>query len=69
MNRPVAMNPRVFTLAEANTLLPTLEQLMEELLAKKKRMQKHHDQLLVLDLIAGEGIHDYQSQDRREYLE
>lgn len=69
VNRPVATNPRVFTLAEANSLIPTLEQLMEELLAKKKRMQKHHDQLLVLDLIAGERIHDYQSHDGREYLE
>ena len=63
------MNPRVFTLAEANALISKLEQFMEELLAKKKRMQKHHDQLLVLDLIAGEKIHDYQSHDGRDYLE
>lgn len=63
------MNPRVFTLAEAAVLIPKLEGLMDQLLQKKKAMQKHHDQLLVLDLIAGDRVHDYQSRDGKEYLD
>jgi len=63
------MNPRVFTLQEAMTLIPRLEQLLDELVNKKKRMQKKHDQLLVLDLIAGEKLQDYQSRDGKDYLD
>ena len=63
------MNPRVFTLEEANALIPKLEKLTEELIQKRNRMQQKHDQLLVLDLIAGDKIHDYSSKDGKEYLE
>lgn len=63
------MNPRVFTLQEAHSVIPKLELLLDELVNKKKRMQKKHDQLLVLDLIAGEKLQDYQSRDGKDYLE
>lgn len=63
------MNPRVFTLQEASTLIPNLEQMLDQLLDKKKQMQKMHDQLLVLDLITGGGVPDYQSPDGKEYVE
>ena len=63
------MSPRVFNIQEASALIPRLEELLEELLFKKKKMQQKHDQLLVLDLIAGERISDYRSQDGKEYLE
>lgn len=63
------MNPRVFTLQEATALIPKLEQMLDDLIFKKKKMQKHHDQLLVLDLIAGENAQDYSSGDGKEYLE
>ena len=63
------MNPRVFTIDEAAKLLPKLEELLDALAKKKQEMQKKHDQLLVLDLIAGEKIHDYESRDGKEYLD
>ncbi len=63
------MNPKVFTLQEATIMIPRLEELLGELLAKKKKMQKSHDDLLVLDLIAGDRLHDYQSRDGKDYLE
>jgi len=63
------MSPRVFTLEEATQLIPKLEQYLDELLLKKKKMQKRHDQLLVLDLIVGEKAQDYQSHDGKDYLE
>lgn len=62
------MNPRVFSLSEANSLMPVLEKLTEALLTKRAKMQKRHDQLLILDLLAGEKIHDPNSTDGREYL-
>lgn len=63
------MNPRVFALPEANALIPSLEELLDKLLEKKKLMQKMHDQLLVLDLITGGTVQDYQSPDGKEYVE
>lgn len=65
----VAMNPRVFTLSEAAALIPRLEKLLEALLVKKKQMQQKHDQILILSLIAGDGVHNYQSRDGKEYVE
>ncbi|MDD5085847.1 MAG: DUF2203 domain-containing protein [Candidatus Omnitrophica bacterium] len=63
------MNPRVFTIDEAKTLIAKLEDLLDALVKKKQEMQKKHDQLLVLDLIAGDKIHDYESRDGKEYLD
>lgn len=63
------MNPRVFDKKEADALVPKLEKMVTALSKKKIDMQKKHDQLLVLDLLAGEKAHDYKSKDGKEYLE
>jgi len=63
------MNPRVFTVDEASRLIPKLEEMVDALAKKKQDMQKKHDQLLVLDLIAGDKIQDYNSKDGKEYLD
>jgi len=62
-------NPRVFSLDEASKLLPTIEALLDSLADKKKKMQRMHDQLLVLDLIAGSDKQEYEGRDGEEYLE
>lgn len=63
------MNPHVFTLQEANACISALKPIVDRLSEKKRLMQQRHDQLLVLDLIGGEKIHDYHSSDGKEYLE
>lgn len=63
------MNPRVFFLEEAEAMIPQLEKLVGGLKEKKKLMQKMHDELLVLDLIAGPKSHDYKSKEGREYID
>lgn len=63
------MNPRVFSLQEANALIPSLEELLGALLEKKKSMQKKHDDILVLDLICGGTVQNYQSREGKEYVE
>jgi len=62
------MNPRVFSLEEANRLVPHLDELTARLLQKKTEMQKKHDQILILDLIAGEKAKDHESADGKEYI-
>jgi hypothetical protein len=62
------MNPRIFSIKDANALIPTLEKLTSQLLLKKTEMQKMHDQILILDLLAGDKIHDASSTDGQEYL-
>lgn len=62
------VNPRVFSVQEADKLIPQLDKITDCLLQKKEKLQKKHDQLLVLDLLAGEKIHDPNSKDGREYL-
>ncbi len=63
------MNPRIFTLEEANALIPELEPLILDLIEKRKLMQKHHDELLVLDLLSGEKVKDDESSESKEYVE
>jgi len=62
------MNPKVFSLKEANLMIPRLDSLTTCLLTKKEKMQKKHDQLLVLDLIAGEKVHNPKTNDGKDYL-
>lgn len=39
------MTPKLFTLAEANSLLPTLEPLMRRLQAKRQELREHQQAL------------------------
>ena len=61
--------PRVFSVKEANDLLSEVEPLVESLIEKKRKMQKHHDELLVMDLLGGEKIKDRNTSEGKEYLE
>ena len=66
--RGIFLNPKVFSLEEANRLIPNLDELTSRLLLKKQEMQKKHDQILILDLIAGENVHDQASRDGKDYV-
>ncbi len=46
------IRPKVFTLEEANLLLPELEKRLSALLEKKENYTRHHDELLMHELIA-----------------
>jgi hypothetical protein len=61
------LNPRVFSLTEANSLIPKLDSMTTDLMQKKELMQKKHDQLLVLDLIEGEKIKDEDTPEYHDY--
>jgi len=66
--RELLLNPKIFSIKEANKMIASLEKLTSQLLLKKIEMQKMHDQILILDLLAGEKIHDPASADGQEYL-
>lgn len=61
--------PRVFSVKEANDLLSQIEPLVQSLIEKKMKMQKRHDELLVLDLLGGDKIKDRNTSEGKEYLE
>ena len=61
--------PRVFSIKEANELLKEIEPLVQSLIEKKRKMQKLHDELLVMDLLGGEKIKDRSTSEGKEYLE
>jgi len=61
------LNPRVFSLEEANSLIPKLDSMTTDLMQKKVLMQKKHDQLLVFDLIEGEKIKDEDAPQYHDY--
>lgn len=62
------ITPRVFSVREANELVLEIEPMISSLVAKKLKMEKMHDELLVLDLLGGEKIQDKNSMEGREYL-
>jgi len=61
------LNPRVFSLEEANSLIPKLDSMTTDLMQKKELMQKKHDQLLVFDLIEGEKIKNEDTSEHHDY--
>jgi len=63
------VEPRIFTLKEANKIIPKIEPIIDGLIEKKKLMQKQHDELLVLDLLVGEDSKTEDTPEGKEYVE
>ena len=50
-------SPRVFSLDEANALLPELESLLTDLLKQKEKHARSHDELLIHELVTQAETH------------
>ena len=44
-----------FTLDEANTLIPLLEELLSRIQIKDRQYRRHHEQLLMVELVSSQG--------------
>lgn len=60
--------PRVFSLEEANALLPLLESIFEDLEGMRVGLEGHMDRLQILDLLWGAAVRDPGNPDREEFL-
>lgn len=61
------MSYRVFTVQEANRLVPVLEQTFDEIESARDRARHHHEKLQVLDALWGEEVEDPDNPDHPEY--
>lgn len=63
------MGYRIFTVEEANRLVPLLERVFEEIDEARERGRHHHEKLQMLDALWGERVEDPDNPDHEEYLE
>lgn len=63
------MSPRVFTVDEANALLPRMREVLEELQDLRARIRKASDRLQVLDAIWGDAVRRPENPDHDEFLQ
>lgn len=59
---------RIFTVQEANRLLPRLREAFQEIGEARRELARRMDRLKILDALWGEGIHDPGNPDRGEFL-
>lgn len=60
--------PRVFSLEEANALLPLIESVFQDLDGMRVELDGHLDRLHILDLLWGAAVRDPGNPDREEFL-
>lgn len=60
---------KVFTVAEANALIPEVEEVFRHLEGLRKEIRRTSDRLSVLDVLWGEKLLDPGNPDRKEFLE
>ncbi|MBN1492721.1 MAG: DUF2203 family protein [Candidatus Omnitrophica bacterium] len=61
------MKYKVFSIEDANALVPTLKPLLIELAEKKSTMSKMHDALLTMELL-DENNNNFETESGQEYL-
>lgn len=61
------MSYRVFTVEEANRLVPALEEAFEAIESARARARRHHEKLQVLDALWGEEVRDEDNPDHEEF--
>lgn len=61
------MSYRVFTVQEANRLVPELERVFDELEEARDRARSHHEKLQLLDALWGEELEDPENPDHGDY--
>ena len=62
------MTRRAFTVEEANQLIPRLERVVRELHRLRSGLEKHSEQLQLLDVLWGEELHEASNPDHVEFL-
>ncbi len=62
------MDERIFTVEEANALIPTLETAFEELEGIRGELDDRMDQMKILDALWGPKVQDPSNPDREEFL-
>lgn len=62
------MGYRVFTVREANHLVPVLERAFERLEEARDRARREHEKLQVLEALWGDDVHDPDNPDHGDYL-
>jgi hypothetical protein len=58
---------RAFTLEEANALIPTLEGIVAGVRTRAAELQRHYDQVKILDALWGEKLADPETPDHEEF--
>lgn len=61
------MSYRVFTVEEANRLVPALEEAFEVIESARSRARRHHEKLQVLDALWGEDVREKDNPDHEEF--
>lgn len=61
------MSYRVFTVEEANRLVPVLEEAFEVIESARDRARRHHEKLQVLDALWGEEVRESENPDHEEF--
>lgn len=65
----MTLSEKLFTVEEANALLPRLEVTFQEIEGKKEELERQMDRIKVLDALWGEKIKDPENPDRGEFLD
>ena len=63
------MDRRIFTVEEANELVPLLDNIFKEMDRRKVQARHHHRKMQVLDTLWGEELLDASNPDHEEYQE
>lgn len=61
------MSRRVFTVQEANELLPRLREVLREIRETREAAREHHQKLQVLDALWGDEVEDPDNPDHEEF--
>jgi hypothetical protein len=61
------MGPRIYTVREANALIPKVEDVLVSLDQVRSRLKQCKNKLDVLEMLWGEEIHSEQNPDHREF--
>lgn len=61
------MTPRVFTVEQANILIPTLDEILEQIAAKKAAAQVHYGKIKLLDTMWGAEIKKASNPDHEDF--
>lgn len=63
------MSRKAFTVEEANGLIPRLEEVVGELHGLRQELDKHHEQLQLLDALWGAQLREERNPDRKEFVQ
>lgn len=62
------MAPRVFTVPQANALIPTMEEILQRIGEHRDEAHRHHERLQLLEVLWGDRLLDPSNPDHREAL-